>query len=58
MSVAALRTALAALPIPWVLAAVFVGAPLVLVALLSPQTALVLVAAGILTPVVFTFLER
>jgi hypothetical protein len=57
-SAAAIRAALRRLPIPWVFAAVFVAVPLVVVAALSPKTAGVLIVAAVLTPVLYSLLDR
>ena len=57
-SLATLRAAIGKLPIPWAYAAGFVGAPLLVVMLLSPKTAGVLIVAAVLTPVLYSVLDR
>jgi uncharacterized membrane protein len=57
-SLATLRAAVGKLPIPWAYAAGFVGAPLLVVMLLSPKTAGVLIVAAVLTPVLYSVLDR
>jgi len=57
-SLAGLRAVIGRLPIPWAYAAGFVGAPLLVVMLLSPKTAAVLIVAAVLTPVVYSLLDR
>ena len=45
-------------PVPWVLAAVFLFLPLVVLALVAASAALVLLVLGLLTPVVYARLDR
>jgi hypothetical protein len=45
-------------PVPWLFGAIFIGVPLFIVLLVSPKSAVVLVAAALLTPVAFALLDR
>ena len=45
-------------PVPWVLVAIFVAAPLLVLALLSPKLAALLLLMAILTPVAYSFLDQ
>jgi len=59
LSLPALRAAFAGMPpVPWLLGGIFIGVPLFIVLLVSPKSAVVLVAAALLTPVAFALLDR
>lgn len=58
LSVAALRSTVARLPIPWVYAAIFIGLPLVCVASISRTIAAILLAALIAMPALYFALDR
>jgi len=59
LSLPALRAACAGMPpVPWLLGGIFIGVPLFIVLLVSPKSAVVLVAAALLTPVAFALLDR
>ena len=45
-------------PIPWLLVAIFVAAPLLVLALLSPKLAALLLLIAICTPLAYSFLDR
>lgn len=58
VSVAALRATLARLPVPWAYAGAFVALPLLLVALISAKMAGLLLFAALLTPILYSLLDR
>ena len=58
LSVAALRATLLRLPVPWAYAGVFIGLPLLFVALISGKIAALLLLAVLATPILYSLLDR
>ncbi|MFN2645890.1 MAG: hypothetical protein ABR570_12950 [Burkholderiales bacterium] len=58
LSLPALHAALRQLPVPWILAGVFVLAPFIITALVSARTAAVVLVGALLAPALFLLADR